>query len=159
MQRMIIALVLLFSGLVQAQNYELDMARADIRTAKMSMIGLAMELTSEQQDVFWPIYNEYAKEQDNLMAQRMEMLSGFIENFVTLTDAQARQLAEDSFDIQKARIKRREVYFERFADAIGPLLAARFIQVDGQISTLLDFELMQATPMIMPPLDVEVQDN
>ncbi len=159
MQRIILALIFLFSGVVQAQTYELDMARADIRTAKMSMIGLAMALTSEQQDAFWPIYNEYAKEQDSLMSQRMQMLSAFIDDFSTLTEAQARQLAADSFEIQKARIKRREVYFERFAVAIGPVLAARFIQVDGQISTLLDFELMQATPLIVPPLTVEVQDN
>jgi hypothetical protein len=93
------------------------------------------------------------------MAQRVEMLSGYIEKGAMLTDAQAEELALDSFAIQRSRIKRREVYYERFAKAVGPVLAARFIQVDSQISTLLDLEVAGSMPLIMSPAEVEVKDN
>ncbi len=64
-----------------------------------------------------------------------------------MTDAAAHSIAEKSFDIQRSRMQRRESYFNKFSEALGPVLAARFIQVDGQVSTLLDFELMKATPL------------
>ncbi len=154
-----IVCLLLLSTLAQAQNDAMELARADIRSARMSMIALAMELNSDQQNVFWPIYNEYAKEQDELMAHRMDRLANFAENYSLLDDKAARALAEESFATERARIERRERYFSKFAEAIGPVLAARFIQVDWQISTLLDFELLEATPLIVPPQEVEVTDN
>jgi hypothetical protein len=41
--------------------------------------------------------------------------------------------------------------------ALDPILAARFIQVDSQVSTLLDFELMKSTPLIAPPPETDVE--
>ncbi len=41
--------------------------------------------------------------------------------------------------------------------ALDPILAARFIQVDSQVFTLLDFELMKSTPLIAPPPETDVE--
>ena len=151
MNRLILMCVLLAcSGFASAQQEMLELARSDIRTARMGLVVTAMELTPQQQEAFWPIYREYAAEQDALLEQRMEMLKQFALNYENMTDATAHSIAEKSFAIQRARIQRRETYFEKFSEALGPVLAARFIQVDGQVSTLLDFELMKATPLIMP---------
>ena len=152
MKRLILLLVI-FAGstLAGAQQELLELARADIRTARMGMVAAAMDLNPEQQELFWPLYREYALEQDALLEKRMEMLKQFALNYENMSDAAALSIAQQSFDIQRSRSKRRERYFERFSEALGPVLAARFIQVDGQVSTLLDFELMKATPLITPP--------
>jgi hypothetical protein len=134
-----------------AQQELLELARSDIRTGRMGMVAAAMNLTAAQQEVFWPLYREYALEQDALLERRLEMLKQFNLNYENMSDATAQSIAEQSFDIQRARSQRRERYYKKFADAVGPVLAARFIQVDGQVSTLLDFELMKATPLITPP--------
>jgi hypothetical protein len=143
--------IIAFSTPALAQQELLELARSDIRTARMGMVAAAMNLTAAQQEVFWPLYREYALEQDALLEKRMEMLKQFNLNYENMSDSAAHSIAEQSFDIQHARLKRRERYFEKFSDALGPVLAARFIQVDGQVSTLLDFELMKATPLITPP--------
>lgn len=152
MQRVLCALILSLVALAaQAQQELLELARADISSARTGMVGLAMDLTPEQQEVFWPIYRDYAREQDALLVQRMEMLKEFAANFDNMTAEHANRIARQSFDIQRARLQRRENYFERISKALDPILAARFIQVDGQVSTLLDFELMKSTPLIAPP--------
>lgn len=153
MKRLLLVLsILAGSMLANAQQELLELARSDIRSARMGLVAAAMELTPEQQEVFWPLYRQYANEQDALLENRMEMLKQFARNYENMSDAAAHSIAEQSFDIQRARMKRRENYFEKFSEALGPVLAARFIQVDGQISTLLDFELMKATPLITPPV-------
>jgi hypothetical protein len=151
-QRTLCALTFfLLAVAAQAQQELLELARADISSARTGMVGAAMELTPEQQKVFWPIYRDYAREQDALLVQRMEMLKEFAANLDLMTPHEANRIARQSFDIQRARLQQREVYFERIAKALDPILAARFIQVDGQVSTLLDFELMKSTPLIAPP--------
>ncbi|MCX2981180.1 hypothetical protein EYC98_09915 [Halieaceae bacterium IMCC14734] len=156
MQRALCGLFLSF--LVMAANAEqalLEMARADISGARNDIVLLAMDLTPAQQKVFWPIYQDYAKEQDTLLVQRMTMLEEFSANFGNMTADHANRIADQSFAIQRARLQRRENYFARISKALDPILAARFIQVDSQVSTLLDFELMKSTPLIAPPPPVD----
>ena len=143
-------LMLVCVGAAQAQQEVIELAKADIRSGRMGLIVTAMELTPEQQEVFWPLYRQYADEQDKLLARRISMLQNFAANYDEMTDQLANEIAEQSFAIQRARIERRERYFKQFSAALGPVLAARFIQVDSQISTLMDFEMMRNTPLILP---------
>jgi hypothetical protein len=136
------------SQLVAAQQELIELARQDIRAGRMGMIVSSMNLTEEQQERFWPIYREYADEQEKLLDKRIALLQEFAGSWDSLTDEQAVSLARQSFSIQRERIERRERYFRRFSEALGPALAARFIQVDSQVSTLLDFEMARNTPLL-----------
>ncbi len=152
MKKIIIALGLLaLSQLSMAQQELIEIARQDIRTGKMGMIASAMDLTREQQDKFWPLYRQYADEQEKLLDKRIAMLQDFVGNYDTMSDEAANSIAEQSFAIQRARTDRRERYFVKMSEILGPVLAARVIQVDSQISTLMDFELMRSTPLIQQP--------
>ncbi len=133
-----------------AQQELLELARSDIRTGRMGMVAAAMQLTPAQQELFWPLYRQYANEQDALLEKRLEMLKQFAASYEHMTDAAAESIAEQNFAFQRERLQRREAYFRKFSEALGPVLAARFTQVDSQVSTLLDFELMKATPLITP---------
>lgn len=151
MNKWITGLVLLVTAAVaQAQQEVIELAKADIRSGRMGLIVTAMELTVEQQEVFWPLYRQYADEQDKLLARRIAMLQNFAASYDEMNDQLANEIAEQSFAIQRARNERRERYFKQFSAALGPVLAARFIQVDSQISTLMDFEMMRNTPLILP---------
>jgi hypothetical protein len=143
---------LLLSQLALAQQELIELARQDIRAGRMGMVVASMELTPEQQEKFWPIYREYADEQEALLDQRIAMLKEFASKLADMDDEAANSIARQSFAIQRSRLERRERYFERMSEALGPVLAARFLQVDGQVSTLLDFEMMRLTPLIQAPV-------
>ena len=147
----LISLMLLVSaGMAQAQQEMIELAQADIRSGRMGLIATAMDLTPQQQAEFWPIYRQYADEQDELLAKRIAMLQRFAASYDQMTDEFANEIAEQTFAIQRARTERRERYFKQFSKLLGPVLAARFIQVDSQISTMMDFEMMRNTPLILP---------
>ncbi len=141
------------AGMAQAQQEMIELAQADIRSGRMGLIATAMDLTPQQQQAFWPIYRNYADEQDKLLAKRIAMLQRFAAGYDEMNDEFANEIAEQSFAIQRARIERRERYFKQFSKLLGPVLAARFIQVDSQISTLMDFEMMRNTPLILPAVE------
>ncbi len=142
------AWLLAASSLTMAQQELIELARQDIRAGRMGMVAASMDLTQEQQEIFWPIYREYADEQEKLLDRRIAMLQEFAERWDSMDDNTASSIAAQSFAIQRSRLERRERYFKRMSEALGPVLAARFLQVDGQISTLLDFEMVQLTPLL-----------
>ncbi|MEP5765229.1 MAG: hypothetical protein ABJ308_11585 [Halieaceae bacterium] len=151
MRKMLLMLALLISSeLVLAQQEMIELARQDIRAGRMGMIAASMNLSPAQQEKFWPIYRDYADEQEKLLDQRITMLQEFAGNYEQMTEATAISIAEQSFQIQRARTERRERYFKRMSTALGPVMAARFIQVDSQLATLMDFEMMKNTPLIQP---------
>jgi hypothetical protein len=143
-------LLMVSASITQAQQEMIELAQADIRSGRMGLIATAMDLTPQQQEAFWPVYRQYADEQDKLLAKRIAMLQRFAGGYEQMNDEFANEIAEQSFAIQRARIERRERYFKQFSKLLGPVLAARFIQVDSQISTLMDFEMMRNTPLILP---------
>lgn len=143
-----ILIVLSVSQFTFAQQELIELARQDIRAGRMGMIVASMDLTPELQEKFWPIYREYADEQEALLDKRIAMLKRYAGSLDSMTDEDAIAIAKQSFAIQRERIDRRERYFKRFSKALGPVLAARFIQVDSQMSTLLDFEMARNMPLI-----------
>jgi len=147
----LVALTLCLSQLTFAQGEAIELAREDIRAGRMGLIAGSMALTPEQQEKFWPIYQEYADEQEKLLDKRIAMLKEFVGNSDGMTDEMANSIAAQAFAIQRARTERRERYFKRFSEALGPVLAARFIQVDSQLATLMNFEMNRSMPLIRPP--------
>jgi hypothetical protein len=151
MKKWMAGLLMLTSvSVAQAQQEVIELAKEDIRSGRMGLIVTSMELTPEEQEKFWPLYRKYADEQDKLLAKRIAMLQQFAASYEEMTDQLANEIAEQSFAIQRSRIERRERYFKQFSEALGPVLAARFIQVDSQISTMMDFEMTRNTPLILP---------
>ena len=156
MTRWLVSLYLcLAAAAVSAQQNIIELAREDIRAGRTGLVAASMELTPEQQELFWPIYREYADEQEDLLDRRIAMLKEFAANWDNMSADIATSIANQSFELQRLRLERRERYFKRMSEALGPAVAARFLQVDGQISTLLDFEMMRLTPLLQPAQKAE----
>ena len=57
-----------------------------------------------------------------------------------------------SFKLQHDRSDLLQETFKKVSKATNPVLAARFAQIENQILTLLDMQLIEAVPLIeMPP--------
>lgn len=128
-----------------------NVARADLRTQKSVLMTEAMQLSEAQSELFWPIYREYDNEQEKLTDTRLTKIKFFAENYDSMTDDKANMLAKEMFRLEKERTKLREKYYKKMAKQLGNVVAARFVQVDRQINTLLDMEIMQMVPLIATP--------
>lgn len=128
-----------------------NVARADLRTQKSALMTEAMQLNEAQSEKFWPIYREYSNEQEKLTDTRLSKIKFFADNYDSMTDDKADMLAKEVFNMERDRTKLREKYYKKMAKALNSVLAVRFVQVDRQINTLLDMEIMQQVPLIATP--------
>ena len=60
----------------------------------------------------------------------------------------ARELGEKVLSLEEQRTALKRKYFARIADAMSPVVAARFLQAENQINMVLDLQLASQIPLI-----------
>lgn len=125
-----------------------DLLREDLDTERVALVGAAMELTAEQAAGFWTIYNEYDADRQLLGDRRVELILDYASNYQTMTEDKARELVNEALSIQQARLELMRSYVERYDGELGPIVAARFMQVENQINNLIDLQVAAEVPLI-----------
>lgn len=148
---LIIVCSLCIAGFVQAQSVDLALAREDMRTNKMMLMGQAMSLSDAQGEIFWPIYRAYQNEVDLIYDARFKGIQEYANHYDNMTEEKAAELAKLFFKLNMQRWKLREKYYKRIAKALNPILGVRFAQADQQLATLVDVQLMAMVPLIASP--------
>src|SRR5215468_11050506 len=68
---------------------DIAVLRQDIQADKTEIITRNMNFTDEQSKAFWPVYREYAHEQQKIGDQRVALIKDYAENYDKIDDAQA----------------------------------------------------------------------
>lgn len=106
MKKWISALVLLGSFvLVLAQPTQ---AQDRIRSLKIAFITEKLNLTPEESEKFWPVYNQYEAEQKRI---RQKYRSD--QDINTLTDQEVERAVLDRFEMEEELIKLKRDYFQK----------------------------------------------
>lgn len=125
-----------------------ELARSDIRTEKTLIIAENIKLTDDEAIEFWPVHREYDIEYNRLLDQRLALIVRFAEHYGSMTEAQAKDLATRSFDLEEKRTALKRKYFKQFSKIIPAVKAARFFQIENQLNMALDLQVAGALPLI-----------
>lgn len=124
--------------------------RAEIREDKVVFINEAMNLQQgdPNYDAFWHEYYLYEAELKKLNDERLKLLRDYQFNYDKIDDKIANNLAERALTNHKKRLDLLARYYEKIKKATSPMIAARFLQVEYQISLLFDAEIASNTPLL-----------
>ena len=129
----------------------LELVRSDFRTQKVAIVTAAMPFTEQQAGAFWPIYRQYEAELTTLWDQRLALIKDYAQSYQAMTDEKAKQLAEGVLRLEDEQVELRKKYYDRISKAVGPVLAARFLQVENQIALLVGLQIAEEVPLIRKP--------
>src|ERR1700739_2565759 len=68
---------------------DIALLRQDLRAKKMQVIGQNMSLSDTEAEKFWPIYNHYVKDLQEVNNQKYALLKQYAEMWATMTDEDA----------------------------------------------------------------------
>jgi len=151
MKKLVILFLLLSSMSLFAQDDFIELLRQDLKTQKVAVITETMNFTEAESNAFWPVYREYDFEATKLADERLAIIKDYAANFENMTDAKAKELIDRSIKNQENRLKLRKKYFKEFLKVLPAIKAARFAQVDNQISLLLDLQIAAELPLVEAP--------
>jgi hypothetical protein len=131
-----------------AQNDVIELLRSDIRTQKKALITGAMQMTEAESDIFWPIYNEYENELRLVGDRRVATIKDFADNYENMTEEMAKDLSKRSLKNQEDRLSLYKKYNGKFAKALSPKMAARWLQAEYAINEMIDVQIAAEMPLM-----------
>lgn len=155
---LISALVLLGASVVAAAAQDananidsyIESLRADLRADKVAIITTAMKFTDQESKVFWPVYRKYEADTTKVNDIRVNALKMYADKYMTMTDAEAKSLIDQSVNYQTQRAELRKKYAKEFQKAgLSAMTTAKFLQLEYRLDLLADLNIAASfSPLI-----------
>jgi len=126
---------------------DIALLRQDLRAMKMQVIGQNMSLSDLEAQKFWPIYNHYVKDLQEVNNQKYALLKQYAEMWATMNDEDAmiyvRHWLEADGEAQALRLK----YVPVVSQVLPGKKAATFFQLDRRLNMIIDLQLFSQIPL------------
>jgi hypothetical protein len=127
---------------------DIAVLRQDIQADKTEIITRSMQFTDDQSKAFWPVYRNYAHDQQVIGDQRVSLIKDYAANYDHLDDPQAQSYIARALKFDQDSLELRKSYVSKFEKAIGAKQTAKFYQVDNRLSLLVSVQLAALLPII-----------
>ena len=127
---------------------DIQLMRSDVQADKNEIIHATMQFTDAESTAFWPVYRDYARDQQVIGDERVQLIKDYAQNYDSLDDAKARDMVQRMINIEDETLNLREDYWPKFMKALGAKRAAKFYQVDNRISLIINLQLTSVIPLI-----------
>jgi hypothetical protein len=148
MKLFLVAAFLCVAASAFGQENAIALLRQDLKTQKVEIMTASLPLTEKEAKAFWPIYRDYDNELSKLGDRRIASMKKIFENYQKMDEPTAQQLVKESFSITRGRTDLLEKYCKRIAKEVGPLAGARWLQIESEILTLVDAQIMDQMPLV-----------
>jgi hypothetical protein len=136
---MIIAVSVMPYVSLKAQNPNLEKFSA----YKIGFFTKKMNLTSQEAEKFWPVYNEYQKQKNQIQRDKIVLIRDFNQNESSLSDSQLTvmgdKLIRDLSDESSLAI----AFHTKIKEILPPAKVIRYYQAENQYKIQLLKELQE----------------
>ena len=138
MKNLLIALFILSPGLTIAQGPR--MGGEKMEAMKVTFLTQKLDLSAEEAKIFWPIYNDFTKEQSALRKDRMQKMISFrkTKEIDDLTDAEVQTLIYNDFDFKQRELNIEKKYYSRLkSSSLSIKIVGKFYRAQEAFKTEL----------------------
>jgi len=99
-----------------------------IESSKIAFITQKLDLSSDEAKIFWPIYNDYQREQNALRkAQRQRMISfRKVKEIDEMTDTEVQSLIFNDFDFRQRDLNIEKKYYNKLKTSLPIKIVGKF---------------------------------
>ncbi|MFK8044869.1 MAG: hypothetical protein AB8B72_05200 [Crocinitomicaceae bacterium] len=142
-----ITLAVLLSSISMAQSSEA--IRTNIEKDKKAFIIEKLELSENESDAFWTVYETYEKESKTIKAKERQIKRA-LKNSEVLSDEEQYKLTEKYLMLEKQEAETKLKYLKLFSTKIGKKKAAAVFKAEDDFKRLL-FKKIKKLPEPPPP--------
>jgi len=100
---------------------DIQLLRSDVQAGKNEIITATMQLTDAESTAFWPIYRDYARDQQKIGDERVALVKDYAASYDTLDDNKAKDMVQRMINIDDKTLNLREDYWPKFMKALGAI--------------------------------------
>ena len=127
-----------------------EILRSDFNSGKVRTLNKVMNLSVAEADKFWPIYRRYENDLAPLSDRKLGLLREFLTHRKdgTLTDEKWKELSSRWLQNEQDRLELWKKYHAQISEAVSPLRAAQFLQVEHQMALYVDVSIASEMPVM-----------
>ncbi|MDO9340557.1 MAG: hypothetical protein Q7T72_08530 [Bacteroidales bacterium] len=120
-----------------AQNPNLDKLNA----YKIGFFTKRLNLTSQEAEKFWPVYNEYQKQKNLIQQEKVTLIRNFNQNENALSDNQLTETGDKLIACIVQESSLAVTFHKKLKEVLPPAKVIRFYQAENQYKVQLLHEL------------------
>jgi len=132
----------------QTPTDEKELTKSVISTQRKAIIAGNLNLTDDQAKVFWPLYNEYGAEMDQITDRKLKLMEDYARKYAGLTDDEASAVMVNYFTIQKDELKAKQKWFGKFSKELPMKTVTRFFQIEYKLDAIIRAEMTDLIPLV-----------
>ena len=115
---------------------------------KRTIYMKVMDLSPGDSVSFWPLYNEYEDDRKDLGTRRIKNMERFTGKYPAISAEELDEIAEEAIDIAEGFLEIQEDYYEKMKEATSTMTAAKFLQLESFLNSVIQSELAVRMPFI-----------
>ena len=128
----------------------MDILRQKVQTDKKLLVAVNMGLTEAEDKKFWPIYDAYQKDLEQIDKRLAKVIAAYAEayNQGSVSNETAKKLLDEALAAEEAEVALKRSYAAKLAPILPATKVARYIQIENKIRALVRFELADKIPLM-----------
>ena len=151
----VLVLSFLFMGPVQAQEatqMNMEILKEKVKADKKLLVASNMNLTDAEAKNFWPLYDGYQKELEQINQRLLTTIKGYADAYNVgkgeISNDQAKKLLGDALAVEGSEVKLRQSYAAKLGKVLSATKVARYLQIENKIRAIVKFELAAQIPLV-----------
>ena len=151
----VLLLSFLFMGSVQAQEatqMNMDILKEKVKADKKLLVAANMNLTDAEAMTFWPLYDGYQKELEQINQRLMTTIKAYADAYNVgkgeISNDQAKKLLSEALAVEGSEVKLRQLYAAKLGKVLPGTKVVRYLQIESKIRAIVKFELAAQIPLV-----------
>jgi len=123
-----------------------------VKADKKLLIATNMDLNDAEAKQFWPLYETYQQELEQLNQRLDKIIKDYAEEFNagkgTISNDTAKKLLNEALSLEEAELTLKRTYADKIGKVLPATKTARYIQIENKIRAILKAELAQQIPLV-----------
>jgi hypothetical protein len=115
--------------------------REKLNAYKIAFFTKKMNLTSQEAEKFWPVYNEFQDKKFRIQEERLLLNRSFNQNKEVMTDKELTKAGDRYIALEVQETSLSQEYYNRFKEILPPIKIIRMFQAENQYKLQLLNEL------------------
>lgn len=127
----------LAQGPAHKKNELREQKRENLEAMKVAFITQKLELTPEEAQVFWPIYNQYSEKLQELRKKKRMESKSTKQNFDELSDKEVEQAVDNEMMYRQKELDIQKEYHAKFKSVLPIKKVAKLYTTEEQYKRVL----------------------
>jgi hypothetical protein len=128
----------------------MEILKEKLKADKKLLVAGNMDLTDAEAKAFWPLYDDYQKELDEINHRLGRTIGDYAEAFNKgpLPNDTAKKLMNEALAVEESEVQLKRTFADKLKKVLPASKTARYIQMETKIRAIIKADLAQQIPLV-----------